>query len=148
MAKYSSSTKQIFYFDASLRILNPFVADLEEIGIKLNLVVIQNPFDKFIDKTYTLHNGGWTGSSTPSPEGMLHSKYADKIDVTNATSMANSTIDSLIELYNKNWNVEERIPILQKIDINMPIQLYNNVEMLYNLKWVAKPISYNEKCPE
>ena len=106
----------MYVTQGSDRILNPFVADLEEVGIKLTLVVIQNPFDKFIDKTYTIHQGGWTGSSTPSPEGMLHSKYADKIDVTNATSMANPAIDSLIELYNKNWNVEERIPILQKID--------------------------------
>ena len=30
--------------------------------------------------------------------------------------MANPEIDKLIEKYNKNWNLEERIKILQKVD--------------------------------
>ena len=119
--KWLSKDGQSFEIDMYVaqgmdRIFNPLVSDLESIGIKLNLVVIQNPFDKFIDKTYTLYYGGWTGSSLPSPEGMLHSKYANQIDVTNATGMANPEIDKLIEKYNKNWNLEERIIILQSID--------------------------------
>ena len=47
---------------------------------------------------------------------MLHSKYSEKLDVTNITGMANSEIDKLIEEYNMNWNMEERIQILQQID--------------------------------
>jgi ABC-type oligopeptide transport system substrate-binding subunit len=119
--KWLSKNDQTFEIDMYIsqgmdRIFNPLVNDLEAIGIKLTLVVIQNPFDKFIDKTYTIHYGGWTGSSSPSPEGMLHSKYADQIDVTNATGMANPEIDKLIEKYNKNWNSDERVTILQSID--------------------------------
>ena len=38
------------------------------------------------------------------------------MDVTNVTGMANSEIDKLIEDYNSNWSMNERIKILQKID--------------------------------
>ena len=33
----------------------------------------------------------------PSPEGMLHSKYSEKLDVTNITGMANPKIDKLMK---------------------------------------------------
>ena len=98
------------------RILNYFVQDLESIGIKLNLVVIQNPFEMAMNRKFKLYNGGWVGSLLPSPEGMLHSKYSEKLDVTNITGMANPEIDKLIEQYNLNWNMDERIQILQQLD--------------------------------
>ena len=98
------------------RILNYFVQDLESIGIKLNLAVIQNPFEMAMNRKFKIYNGGWTGSLLPSPEGMLHSKYSEKLDVTNITGMANPHIDNLIEDYNLNWDMNERIEILQKID--------------------------------
>ena len=106
----------MFIYQGNDRIYNFLVKDLESVGIKLNLVVIQNPFDKFIKKTYTIHAGGWTGAVFPTPEGSLHSKYAEEIDVTNATGMANVEIDKLIEEYNKNWDINKRIPLLQTID--------------------------------
>jgi ABC-type oligopeptide transport system substrate-binding subunit len=67
-------------------------------------------------KKFKFQYGGWTGSLLPSPEGMLHSKFADKIDVTNITSMNNEQIDTLIERYNRCWDSEERIKILQELD--------------------------------
>ena len=98
------------------RIHNYFVNDLEEVGIKLNLIVLQSPFEKWIQKTYTIHQGGWAGVSIPNSEEMLHSKYAKEIDVTNATGMANPDIDKLLKEYNKNWDINERTIILQQID--------------------------------
>ena len=98
------------------RIFNPLVKDLEEIGIKINLVVLQNPFEKLMDRKFQVQFAGWTGSLLPSPEGMLHSKYSKQLDVTNVTGMANPEIDNLIDDYNTNWNMEERVKILQKID--------------------------------
>ena len=119
--KWLSKEEKIFEVDMYTyagwdRIHNFLVNDLEAIGIKLNLVVIQNAFEKFIQKTFTLHYGGWTGRPDPDPKQMLHSQYADDIDVTNTTSMANKTIDSLIEAYDANWNVNERIKLIQQID--------------------------------
>lgn len=98
------------------RIFNPLVKDLEEIGIKINLVVLQNPFEKLMDRKFQVQFAGWTGSLLPSPEGMLHSKYSKQLDVTNVTGMANPEIDNLIDDYNTNWNMDERVKILQKID--------------------------------
>ena len=98
------------------RIFNPLVKDLEEIGIKINLVVLQNPFEKLMDRKFQVQFAGWTGSLLPSPEGMLHSKYSKQLDVTNVTGMANPEIDNLIDDYNTNWSMEERVKILQKID--------------------------------
>ena len=98
------------------RILNYFVQDLESVGIKVNLVVIQNPFEKAMNRKFKMYNGGWTGALLPSPEGMLHSKYSEKLDVTNITGMANPKIDQLIEQYNLNWDMDERVKILQTID--------------------------------
>jgi microcin C transport system substrate-binding protein len=108
--------KEFFIYPNWDRIFNPFIEDLEQIGIKVNLVEIQNPFEKSMKKKFKFQYGGWTGSLLPSPEGMLHSKFADKIDVTNITSMNNEQIDTLIERYNRCWDSEERIKILQELD--------------------------------
>lgn len=119
--KWLSKDGKIFETDMYIyaggdRVHNYFVNDLEAVGIKLNLVVLQSPFEKFIQKTYTIHHGGWTGSTLPNSEELLHSKYAEEIDVTNTTGMSNPEIDKLLEEYNRNWDINERTIILQKID--------------------------------
>ena len=48
-----------------------------------------------MNRKFKVYNGGWTGSLLPSPEGMLHSKYSEKMDVTNITGMANPKIDKI-----------------------------------------------------
>ncbi len=98
------------------RIFNPLVQDLEQIGIKLNLVVLQNPFEKLMDRKFQVQHAGWTGSLFPSPKGGMHSLYSEKLDVTNVTGLANPIIDSLIIEYDANWNADERIKLLQQID--------------------------------
>ena len=94
--------KEFFVYPNWDRIFNPFIEDLEQIGIKVNLVEIQNPFEKAMKKKFKIYYGGWTGSLLPSPEGMLHSKFADQIDVTNITSSSIFTIsanNSVISTY-------------------------------------------------
>ena len=108
--------KEFFIYPNWDRIFNSFVEDLEQIGIKLTLVEIQNPFEKSMKKKYKFQYGGWTGSLLPNPEGSLHSKYADDIDVTNITSMNNAEIDTLIERYNRCWDPNKRIELLQELD--------------------------------
>ena len=68
------------------------------------------------EKTYTINYGGWTGSTLPNSEEVLHSKYAKEIDVTNTTGMANPEIDKLLDDYNRNWDIDKRTILLQKID--------------------------------
>ena len=78
--------------------------------------MIQNPFEKYIDKSYSMHYGGWTGNILPDFEEMMHSKYAKEIDVTNTTGMANNKIDQLLDEYNKNWDINQRVHLMQQID--------------------------------
>ena len=52
----------------------------------------------------------------PSPEGMMHSKYANDVEVTNITSMSIPELDKLIDEYNAEWSPKKRIPIAHKID--------------------------------
>ena len=98
------------------RIYNFFVQDLESVGIKLNLVVIQNPFEKAMDRKFKLYGGGWVGYLLPAPESMFHSKYSEELDATNLTGMAHPEIDKLIEAYNMSWDIERRTNILQTLD--------------------------------
>ena len=98
------------------RIFNRFVADLEDVGVKLNLVVMQNPFEEAMERKFKIYFGGWVGSLLPSPEGSMHSKFARQPESSNYTGIENTKIDSLIELYNSEWDIDERIEILQTLD--------------------------------
>jgi len=62
---------------------------------------------------------------------MMHSKYADKLEVTNITSMAIPEIDKLIELYNAEWDAKKRIPLAHKID-SIAVNSYH-----YALGWTS-----------
>ena len=73
-------------------------------------------FSKTMKKEFEVTSQGWTGGFFPSPEGMMHGKYADDIEVTNITSMDIPELDNLIDEYNEEWDAKKRIPIAHKID--------------------------------
>ena len=77
---------------------------------------MQNTFEKLMDRKFQVQFAGWTGSLLPSPKGGMHSQYAEKLDATNITGLANPIIDSLIIKYDANLDANERIKILQQID--------------------------------
>ena len=100
------------------RIYSTLQEDLKEIGIKMEFDQqdYNSTFSTTMKKEYEVTSQGWTGGFFPSPEGMMHSKYADKVEVTNITSMAIPELDKLIEEYNKEWDAKKRVPIAHKID--------------------------------
>ena len=98
------------------RIFNRFVSDLKDVGIKLEIVVVQNPFEFTMERKFKIHYGGWVGSLLPSPKGMMHSKYSEELESSNYTGIANSEIDKLIENYDLEWDVQKRIKLLQELD--------------------------------
>ena len=73
-------------------------------------------FSKTMKKEYEITAQGWTAGFFPSPEGMMHSKYADEVEVTNITSMAYPELDALIEEYNAEWDAKKRVPLAHQID--------------------------------
>ena len=88
-------------------------------------------FSKVMKKEYEVTSQGWTAGFFPSPEGMMHSKFADKLEVTNITSMAIPEIDKLIEQYNAEWDAKKRIPFAHKID-SIAVNSYH-----YALGWTS-----------
>ena len=81
----------------SARIYDPLIDDLKKVGIKLEYNVVQDPFSMAMNRNFQLFNSGWVGTHIPSPEHYMHSKYADKVEVTNITSMNIPEIDKLID---------------------------------------------------
>jgi ABC-type oligopeptide transport system substrate-binding subunit len=73
-------------------------------------------FSKIMKKEYEVAAQGWTASFFPSPEGTMHSKFADEVEVTNITSMGYPELDELINQYNAEWSAKKRIPIAHQID--------------------------------
>jgi len=115
------------------RIYTPLQEDLEKIGIKLNFEIklSAQSFELIMKRKFTAAPMGWTGSTFPNPEGMMHSKYQRQNETTNITGMGIKKLDQLIEKYNSEWDLKKRIPILQKID------LIATREFHYVLGWYA-----------
>ena len=100
------------------RIYTTYQEDLKNVGIKMNFKQVDGStkFSKTMKKEYAVTSQGWTGGFFPSPEGTMHSKYADEVEVTNITSMAYPELDKLIEAYNAEWDAKKRIPLAHQID--------------------------------
>ena len=100
------------------RIYSSFQEDLSNIGIKMtfNQMDYTGAFQYTMKKKFEVTNQGWTGGFFPTPEGMMHSKFAKEIEVTNITSMAIPELDKLIEEYNTEWDAKKRVPLAHKID--------------------------------
>ena len=115
------------------RIFSSFQEDLKKVGIKMDFDQVDGnmAFSKTMKKEYEITYQGWTGGFFPSPEGMMHSKYAEAVEVTNITSMAIPEIDQLISEYNAEWDAKKRIPFAHKID-SIAVNSYH-----YALGWTS-----------
>ena len=119
----TNSDNQMFEFDFLIapgedRIYTTYQEDLKNVGIKMNFnqVDASAAFSQTMKKEYEVTSQGWTGGFFPSPEGIMHSKYADEVEVTNITSMAIPELDKLIETYNAEWDAKKRISLAHQID--------------------------------
>jgi microcin C transport system substrate-binding protein len=110
---------EILYYDkTSERFFTVFQEDLRRVGITLNLrLVTWETMIKLIDEqTFDLVSVGYTGTSFPNPEDNLLSRMADEKNTNNLTGFKNPRVDQLIEMYNKEFSMDERIKILREID--------------------------------
>ena len=134
----TNDENEIFKFEflidpSGARIYTTFQEDLKNIGIKMEFKQVDYSarFSLIMKKEYEVSSQGWTANFFPSPEGTMHSKYADEVEVTNITSMSNPTLDNLIETYNAEWDAKKRIPLAHKID-SIAVNLYH-----YGLGWTS-----------
>ena len=110
---------EILYYDkVSERFFTVFQEDLRKVGITLNLrLVTWETMIKLLDeRTFDLVSVGYTGTTFPDPEAQLSSKMADEKNTNNLTGFKNKRADEIIELYNKEFNIEERIKLLLELD--------------------------------
>ena len=100
------------------RIYTSFQQDLSSVGIKMtfNQMDGNGAFSATMKKNFEVTSQGWTGGFFPSPEGMMHGKYAKDVEVTNITSMDIPELNELIDQYNAEWDPKKRIPIAHQID--------------------------------
>ena len=91
------------------RIYTTLQEDLKNVGIKMEFKQVDRSarFSKVMKKEYQITSQGWTAGFFPSPEGLMHSKFANEVEVTNITSMAYPELDALIEKYNAEWSAKK-----------------------------------------
>ncbi|MCC7431246.1 hypothetical protein IT568_10410 [bacterium] len=115
------------------RIFTPFQQDLEKVGIKLSLVNVtpQAKFEQVMGKKFKVTHQGWTGLVFPNPETSLHSKYSKEVETNNITGMANKRIDEICDIYDKTYEISERVKLMQELDA-IAVSEEN-----YSFGWVA-----------
>ena len=136
--KWLTKNNQIFEFEFLIapgddRIYTTLQEDLKNIGVKMEFkqVDYSAKFSTVMKKEYEVTSQGWTANFFPSPESTMHSKYADEVEVTNITSMANPELDKLIEQYNAEWSAKKRIKYAHQID-SIAVNMFH-----YGLGWTS-----------
>ena len=134
----TNDKNEIFEFEflidpGGARIYTTFQEDLKNIGVKMEFkqVDYSAKFSLIMKKEYEVSSQGWTANFFSNPEGTMHSKYANEVEVTNITSMAYPELDKLIEEYNAEWDAKKRIPLAHKID-SIAVNSYH-----YALGWTS-----------
>ncbi|MBM3328416.1 MAG: ABC transporter substrate-binding protein [Calditrichaeota bacterium] len=109
------------------RFLTVFQEDLKKVGIKLNLKQSQAStlFKMVNERNFTVHFQQWGGLFFPNPENDVSSWTADPPNTNNITGVKSTEIDSLIHAYNVEFNQQNRVQQIRRIDrILMDIQPY------------------------
>lgn len=121
--KWLSKEGKIFEIDLEIqpsqeRLLTPFQADLEKVGIKLNLAVTtpQAAFQNKMERKFKITFTNWGGMNVPNPETSMHSKFADKPDNNNLEGIANPEIDKWLAVYDTAYSSALRVKSAKAID--------------------------------
>lgn len=115
------------------RFLTIFQEDLQKVGIKMNIKFLSGSeiFKKVQnERDFDVYMGNWVGGYFPAPWYFFHSDNLTPGTV-NFNGFSNSTVDSLIDDYRSNFDIEKRIQLIKQID---EILLD---ETLYLLTWQA-----------
>jgi microcin C transport system substrate-binding protein len=102
----------------SERSLTIFQEDCERAGIKLNLQILNRStvWKNMMDRQFELTSINWGALVFPNPESSFSSKLADQKDNNNLTGFKDPRVDSLCTLYDRAFDIQERIHLIQQID--------------------------------
>lgn len=100
------------------RYLTIYQEDLKKVGVKANLREIDLAYTMKIgsEKNFTLLPITWNAVPIPNPESVYKSDLADSKNNNNWSGINDSRIDSLIDKYNFEFDLEKRIMYIRTID--------------------------------
>jgi microcin C transport system substrate-binding protein len=112
------SLEIVYHDQSSERYFTVFQEDLRKVGITLNLrLVTWETLIKLIDdRAFDMAMLAYTGEVFPNPEANYHSSLADQNNTNNITGFKNKRADEIIETYNKEFNLENRVKLLREFD--------------------------------
>src|SRR5262245_19936919 len=125
---------EIIYADqAGERYLTIFQEDLRKVGITLNLrfITFETMLKLLDERTFDMVSSAYTGESFPQPDASLLSRLADEKNTNNITGFKNKRADEIMEEYNKEFDLQKRIKLLEELD-----GIFTN-EHHWVLEWTA-----------
>jgi microcin C transport system substrate-binding protein len=112
-------TIEVLYGDAaSERWLTIYQQELNQVGIGLNLRLVtpETQFKLMMERNFDVVTSGWTGLVFPNPETQFSSELADVPNNNNITGFKDARVDELLIAYDREFNPQRRIAIIQEID--------------------------------
>ncbi|HBF35341.1 TPA: ABC transporter substrate-binding protein, partial [Candidatus Sumerlaeota bacterium] len=111
-----------FKFLSSAATLNKYLViyqqDLKDVGIEMT--IDQKDWASWLKDMdefhYDMTGSNWMSGSRDDPEGMWHSKEADRQASSNITGFKNARVDELIEKQKSIFDLQERNKIYREID--------------------------------
>ena len=111
---------EIIYYDkAAERFYTPWQEELRKIGANLNLRYVnpETAFKMLDDQQFDMAGVAYGGGGPfPLPEQFFDSKQADQKASTNVTGFKDKRVDEIIQLYNKEFDIQKRITLLRELD--------------------------------
>lgn len=100
------------------RYFTVFQEDLRRIGITLNirLVTWETLVKLLDDQAFQMAMIGYTGEVFPNPRANSHSSLADQKNTNNITGFKNKRADEIIEIYEQEFDVNNRVKLLREFD--------------------------------
>jgi microcin C transport system substrate-binding protein len=112
-------TLELIYYDrASERYNTIFQEDLRKAGININLryVTPETAFKLIDEKQFDMVSVAYGGSDPfPLPDQMYHSSQTGRAG-QNITGLVNKRVDEIIDIYDKTFDINERIKLLKELD--------------------------------
>ena len=98
--------------------LTVYQEDLRRVGITLNLRLItpETQFQMINERRFQMSHQGWGALLFPNPETSWHSSLADVDNTNNITGFKNARVDEICDLYDRMFDVEERLRAIREID--------------------------------
>jgi microcin C transport system substrate-binding protein len=112
-------TIDFLYDDKQLETyLTVYQGELQKVGITLSLrlVTSETQFKLLMNRQYEMSLIAWGPTIFPYPEEEFHSRLADPNNTNNITGFKNHRVDELIDLYNKEFDLQKRTGLIREMD--------------------------------